>query len=381
MQTYEKNNKLKYESKDSQEYVYQQIKEKVSNYLVSKNIPNQGNSALWFKIVSLFILLGLSYYSLIHSQSFLVLLLSFFAFGFTFLLIGINIGHDAAHHCVTGNKRIDNLLFQLIFGLQGLSGYMWQKRHNFSHHIFPNVYDNDTDLELSKYILLNPHQKKLPAHRYQHLYVMFMYMLFSLSWIFYVDFEMLFKKKHGNLKLGKLPPIEILKLIVIKLVYLFIFLVLPILLIQLPILYVLSAYIIMNFLVSIFLSLTFFISHHVLETEYAEAKDEVVKAESWIQHQITSTIDFSTESVIGNYIFGGFNLHIAHHIFPNVSHIHYPAITKIIKETLEENNLNWYKSFSFMEGVISHFSLLKKNGIELLKNKGEEEEMAIPQTI
>jgi linoleoyl-CoA desaturase len=380
MKSFEKKSKLKYETKDSNEQIYGQIKDEVNNYFISKNIPKHGNIALWLKMAVLFILLGGAYYSLIHSHSFVTLLFSFIGFGFIFLVVGINIGHDAAHHCVTGNKRVDNVLFQIIFGLQGLSGYMWQIRHNFSHHIFPNVYNNDTDLEISKLILLSPHQKKLAIHRYQHLYIIFIYMLFSLGWIFYLDFALLFKKQQANLKLGKIPPAEILKLVIIKLVYLFIFLVLPVILTHLPFVYILSAYVIMNFLVSVFLAFTFFISHHVLETEYAEVKNKVVETESWIQHQITSTVDFSTESVIGNYIFGGFNLHIAHHIFPNVSHIHYPAITRIIRETLEKNNLPWYKSFSFREGVVSHFSLLKKNG-----NGGclfeDEEEIVIAQAI
>ena len=369
MKLYEKSNKLKYETKDSVNKVHQQIKYKVDQYFAVKNFSRHGNSALWFKTLSLFILLGLTYYGLIHSHSFHTLLFSFIVFGFIFLLLGINIGHDAAHNCVTGNKRIDNILFQLIFGLQGFNGYMWRIKHNFSHHIFPNVYNNDTDLEISKLILLSPSQKKLAIHKYQYLYAPFLYMFYSLGWIFYMDFIVLFAKRHANIKMGKIPPVEIMKLVLIKIAYIFIFIVLPAILTQLPFLYVLSAYILMNFLVSLFVAFTFFISHHVLETEYTETKDETVVSDSWIQHQIESTIDFSTNSIIGNYIFGGFNLHIAHHIFPNVSHIHYPEITKLIKQTLKENHLTWYKSFSFMDGVISHFSLLKKNGSGIFENE------------
>ena len=71
----------------------------------------------------------------------------------------------------------------MVFGLQGLSGYVWQIRHNFSHHIFPNVYENDTDLEISNLIRLSPTQKKLPIHKYQHIYAPFIYMTFSLAWM------------------------------------------------------------------------------------------------------------------------------------------------------------------------------------------------------
>jgi linoleoyl-CoA desaturase len=371
--SYEKVNKLKYETKDSPEKVYSIIREKARVYMSGYTSKN-GNAALWMKIIFLISLLGLSYAALIHARSFEVLLLSFTVFGFTFLLLGINIGHDAAHNCVTGNHRVDSIIFQLIFGLQGLSGYVWKMRHNFSHHIFPNIYDNDTDLELSKLILLSPKEKQLPIHRYQHLYAPLMYMFFSLSWIYYVDFAMLFQKKHANLRLGRIPLAELAKLILIKLAYFCIFLVLPITLTGLPVLSVLLAYLFMNIFVSIFLAFTFFISHHVLETRHAEAKqDNTLISTSWIRHQIVSTIDFSTDSEFGNFIFGGFNLHVAHHIFPDVSHIHYPELTHIIRETLEEHKLDWYKSFSFMDGVVSHISLLKKNG----RGEFEEEEEGV----
>ncbi len=362
MKSYAKSNKLKYETKDSPDQVHQQIREKATAYFKGHR-SRRANVALWLKALSLVVLIGLSYYSLLHSGTFLILLLSYIAFGFTFLLLGINIGHDAAHNCVTGNHRVDNVLFQIIFGLQGLSGYVWKLRHNFSHHIFPNIYDNDSDLELSKLVLLSPHEKKMSIHKYQHIYVPFMYIWFSLIWIFYVDFAMLFKKKHANIKLNRVPPLEYIKLIVIKATYLYTFLYLPHFFTGLPFTTILVAYLIMNFSISLFLAFTFYISHHVLETKYAEARYEntLVKS-SWIRHQIVSTTDFNIDSKLGNYIFGGFNLHVAHHIFPEVSHVHYPALTKIIRETLDENQLNWYKSFGFFEGVASHLSLLKKTG-------------------
>ena len=363
MKAYEKHHKLKYETKDSPEHIFAQIKAKSAAYFASHKTNRYGNLRLLLKLVSMALIVGIAYVGILHSHNFGFLLFFYIVFGLMFLIIGINFGHDAAHHCVTGHRKFDNLLFQLIFGLQGLSGYVWQIRHNFSHHIFPNVYENDTDLEMSGLILLSPHQKKLAIHKYQHIYAPFVYLTFSLAWIFFVDISMFVRKKHANLKLGKIPAIEVVKLILIKTTYLFTFIYIPYLITGLPLLQILSAYLLMNFSVSIFLAFTFFISHHVLEADYAEPDhSKAAVSGSWVHHQIVSTIDFCPESPVGNYIFGGFNLHIAHHIFPEVSHIHYPELTRIIRETLEENNLDWYKSFGFFDGVISHLTLLKRNG-------------------
>jgi linoleoyl-CoA desaturase len=64
---------------------------------------------------------------------------------------------------------------------------------------------------------------------------------------------------------------------------------------------------------------------------------------------------------IVNWYTGGLN-QIEHHIFPNISHIHY-GIAKIVKETAAECNL--YYEYKTMRGaVIAHFKHLKDLGMK-----------------
>lgn len=352
--------KLKYESKDVPDQIFRQIKAKTDRYFAITRLSKNANMWLGFKIAALILVIAMSYFSLLHSATFSQLFFSYLLFAGSFLLLGINIGHDAAHHCFTGKKKLDDFFFQLIFGLQGLCGYFWQKRHNQSHHIYPNIPDYDSDLEMTGLLLLNPNQETKFFHKYQHLYAPFLYMLFSLVWIFYQDFEMFFIKDQANLKFEATPAAEWVKLFVIKVTYIIVFLVLPIHFSAIPIHTFLIAYFLMNFVLSLFLAFTFFISHHVLETVYSSPdKHKNILNNSWVCHQIITTVDFNEESKLANFIFGGFNNHVAHHLFPEISHIHYPVITRIIKKTLQENKLDWYKSFSFFYGVRSHLQHLK----------------------
>ncbi|MDB5012196.1 MAG: fatty acid desaturase [Daejeonella sp.] len=355
-----KRGKLKYGSKDVPEKIFRQIRAKTDRYFALTRSSKNANRLLGIKIGVLILIIGLAYFTLLHSTSFAQLLISYTFFAGAFLILGINIGHDAAHHCFTGNKKTDDFFFQLIFGLQGLCGYFWQKRHNQAHHVYPNIPDHDSDLEMTGLLLLNPNQKTRFFHKYQHLYAPFLYMLFSLVWIFYQDFEMFFIKDQANLKFEVIPVVEWVKLFVIKISYIIIFLVLPFHFSPLPIQTLLIAYFLMNFILSLFLAFTFFISHHVLETVYSSPdKEKNIMNNSWFCHQIITTVDFNEESQMANFIFGGFNNHVAHHLFPEISHIHYPVITRIIKKTLKENKLDWYKSFSFFYGVQSHLRHLK----------------------
>lgn len=359
MQPFEKK-RLKYQSKDSPDQTFHEIRLRAKAYFADERKQKKARNFLAFKSIALFLLVAGSYYLLIVTSSIPRLLFFYTFFGWIFLVVGINLGHDAAHNCVTGRRKLDSFLFQLIFGLQGLSGYLWKIRHNSSHHIFPNIFEYDTDLEVTELILLDPNQEKKWYHKYQYIYASFVYMTFSLSWIFFQDFILMFRKEHANIKMGRIPAVEIFKLIVVKIVYVGIFLVIPMYLSPLPPFWMFMAFLLMHCLVSLFLAFTFFISHHVKETEYAEADEQKgVIANSWFCHQVISTIDFNPESPVANFIFGGFNTHIAHHLFPDISHIHYPALTEIIKETLEEHQLDWYKSFSFFDGVVSHLSHLR----------------------
>ncbi len=368
MKSFEKK-KMKYESKDTSDHIFKQIRAKSEKYFASQKGGKNGNTYLWVKFISMMLLAIVAYYALLHAGSFLTLTLLYIVVATSLLIVGINIGHDAAHHCITGNKKVDNFIFQMVFGINGMSGYFWQIRHNSSHHIFPNVFNYDSDLEITNMLLLHPGQKTHKLHKFQHIYASFLYMFSSLIWIIFIDFTFFYRKDHANLKFNHVPFYELLKVILLKLVYFFNFIALPYILLgdTFSLFEIIAAFVIMHMLVSLALTYTFFISHHVVEVPYVEA-DEAnhVVHDAWSRHQVITTIDFNPDSPVSNFIFGGFNLHIAHHLFPEVCHIHYPALTDIIKETLEENNADWYKSFSFFEGVVSHVKHLKITADDIL---------------
>jgi linoleoyl-CoA desaturase len=161
--------------------------------------------------------------------------------------------------------------------------------------------------------------------------------------------------------LGKIPVMEWVKMLTFKILYFALTFGLPIIFGTMALWELVAAWLLVHAIVSIFVAFTFFISHHVTELEYVDSNPQQhLVADSWIHHQITTTIDFNPESRVANFIFGGFNIHVAHHVFPEVSHEHYPALTKIIRNILAEHDLDdWYQSYTFRKGCISHLRHLK----------------------
>jgi linoleoyl-CoA desaturase len=352
--------RAKYLKNPIDDQIYIHIKKQAYNYFQTKGIHKFGNRSLFLRGVLLSAIAVFSYVSIVISSSYFLLQAYYLLLGVCLLALGMTLGHDAAHHSLTGNIKWDNVLFRIIFGLQGMNPSLWKIKHNSSHHPFPNISYMDSDLEITSLLRLSPYQKIRPMHRYQYLYAPLLYMFASLNWIFIYDFKMLFKFKHGNLYL-KQTKAEKQNFIATKLIYISLFLIIPHFLSPFSFTTILVAFLVMHALLSLFISFTFFISHHVTHTHYVDLDKGSNIHTSWLIQQIASTVDFHPHNKYFNYIFGGFHAHVAHHLFPGVSHVHYPALTIMIRSVLKENNIP-YHAITFFEGVKSHLKHLKNLG-------------------
>jgi linoleoyl-CoA desaturase len=81
---------------------------------------------------------------------------------------------------------------------------------------------------------------------------------------------------------------------------------------------------------------------------------------SWAVLQLRTTANFSTRSWLVTWFVGGLNFQIEHHLFPNISHIHYPKIAEIVRKTAEEMKLPYYEYKTFWQATVAHFGYLKK---------------------
>jgi linoleoyl-CoA desaturase len=350
----------KYLKAAHEDEIYASIRTKASAYFKQKGISRFGSDALFLRGGILSLVAICSYVFLVHAEYFITLQVSYLLFGFSLLIAGMTLGHDAAHNCLTGKAKWDNLCFTTIFCLQGMNPWLWRIKHNSSHHLYPNISEMDSDLEVTTWLRLSPYQKWMTIHRYQYLYAPLFYMCVSVAWIFTYDFQMLLKYKHGNLLLTK-SRTGLGKVLLIKVFYVLLYLVIPYYLLPFSFGTILIAFLVMHALLSLFLAFTFFISHHTTHTSYAPSESGGTISTSWLTQQIASTVDFHPHSRFFNCIFGGFHAHVAHHLLPGVSHVHYPALTYMIRFVLEENDIP-YQAVTFFGGVKSHLKHLKNLG-------------------
>lgn len=313
---------------------------------------------IFLKFIVYTLLTGLSYFLLFQIKNTLLFMICFVVYGLASLLFAFNFSHDLSHNTVFKSPKINNIFYILTYTIVGAHAEAWKKRHVNSHHYAPNVEGYDSDLKITKLIRVTPNSEHFWFHKYQHIYAPIAYTSYSLFWIFIKDFVILFSKddcvKHKNYK-------YYLSFCAQKTTYISLTLILPILFSWQSWIVVLSGFLLMHLIVSFFLLFTFFMTHHVENTAYPTTDKQGFINTSWLMNQIKSSNDMHPFSKIANFILGGFNNHIAHHLFPHIHHIHYPKLNKILYTVLNANGVVPNQT-SYFGGMVSHLRFLKRMG-------------------
>ena len=275
--------------------------------------------------------------------------------GLTNLLLAFNFAHDLSHNTVFASKRWNNLGYICMFTMVGAHAESWRERHVRDHHFAPNVKEYDTDLQITNLIRVDPEMAHRWFHRYQHLYAPVAYCSYSLYWMLIKDFRVLWQ----TIRREGFRASYVLSFAAQKAVYLLYLLVLPLLLSGQSTGTVLLGFVLMHLIQSIFLLFTFFMTHHVMETAYPGVDEKGVIQTSWLMNQVRSSNDMHPFSEAANFILGGFNNHIAHHLFPHIHHVYYPRLNRILYRILESHGITPNQT-TYLGGVVSHLKLLKK---------------------
>lgn len=329
--------------------IYKQVEEKLIRN------PVEFKVIIWTKFIFYVSLMVASYWALFRIESALLFVLCFVIFGFAALLFAFNFAHDFSHGTIFRKAKWDNLGFILIYAINGAHAEAWKERHIKSHHFAPNVEHYDSDLEISSLIRVIPGSKHSWFHKFQHIYAPIAYTSYSLFWVFIKDFSILSAT-------GKSAGIKYhLSFWTQKLFYLTYLLILPIVFSLQSWWVVLIGFLVMHLLQSLFLLFTFFMTHHVEGVEYPTTDKNGYINTSWVMNQIKSSNDMYPFSFTANFIFGGFNNHIAHHLFPHIHHIYYPELNRILFKILTDNGVKPHQT-TYWGGVCSHFRLLKRMG-------------------
>jgi linoleoyl-CoA desaturase len=344
-----------YFMKDTPDSFYPVLKERVNKYMFT---VTDSDVLPAFKFLS-FTLVYFTVYALIFlAKSGAILLLLYSLLGLLTTLIVVNIFHDATHNSYFRKPALNRLVF-LWMDFFGTDGELWKRRH-ILHHAYANIPGHDAELAATDLVRIIPASPYRKYHRYQKYYTPFLYLIYTLFWFFVRDInDILFNNHKLKLSSGRRVGIVLKKLQAIL-----IFIVLPVSFGHLPAWIYLAGFICMHFTMSM-LAIIIVTSAHVNDsTEFPDPDEDGFIACTWAEHQLKVTHDFGAGNRFFSAMMGGFNLHVAHHLFPAIASRHYPAITKIIQQTAAEFNIQ-YSSNGIIQGVLAHARLIRNNSYPL----------------
>lgn len=338
---------------------YLSLKSAVDDYFTKRKLKKTGDWRLFSKTIIL-ISSAIAIYCLLifaHLPAIWALLLCGLM-GFLQASIGFSVMHDANHGSYSTKPWINELL-GLSANAMGASSFFWKQKHNIIHHTYTNVDGIDDDIAKSPIIRQCETQKWVPAHKVQHLYLIPIYALSSIFWIFFMDFTKYFTHKIYTTEAWKMAGKNHVVFWVTKICYLAFYIILPIKVWGfLPFL---AGFLLLHAVMGLTLSLVFQLAHVVEITEFEHVSLDETKhiKTAWAEHQVRTSANFAMNNKLISWFVGGLNFQIEHHLFPRVSHVHYPAISKIVMEKCAAFNLP-YNQYPTMSGALaSHLRVMK----------------------
>ncbi|MES2330419.1 MAG: acyl-CoA desaturase [Bacteroidota bacterium] len=341
--------------------LHTELKNRVQQYFDENGIKSTGTSTLFTKAFILIIALVAVYiHLLVWTPVWYLALGECVIMGGLVAAIGFNVMHDGSHGSFSTKKGLNRVAASSI-SLLGANHFMWNMKHNMIHHSFTNIDGVDDDIEIGILMRMAPTQKRYKMHKFQHFYFWFLYSLLYVFWIFFTDYKKYFSRKIGAVPLKKMSTADHIEFWGVKVYHAAVFVVIPI--IALGWLNWMIGFIVMSVVAGFILSIVFQLAHVVGDTEFPVADIETNKMpDEFAAHQIKTTANFATRNKLVSWLVGGLNFQIEHHLFPKISHVHYPAISEIVKSVCREYQLQYIEYPTMRKAVVEHVKHLRHLG-------------------
>lgn len=335
---------------------HKELNKRVQRYFKDNDIQRTGNRAMWTKIA---IILGTwlacaIVYNTVKLPIWAMVPLALLT-GAAMAGIGMSVMHDANHRALSRNQKV-NRAFGFTLDMLGAGSALWRIKHNAIHHTSPNIVGVDDDIEVGTWGRFAPGQPWYPWLRFQHIYLWFLYTLLTVKWV-PSDFIELYKGRIGQNDIERPKAGDLAEFFVGKVIFFAWSLVIPGLVHGWG--YALAFFAISYMTLGLILAVVFQLAHVVEEAQFTAPGEQAL---DFAQHQLATTVDFARGNRFVTWYVGGLNYQAVHHLFPNICHVHYPAISPIIEEVAAKHGVNYIVLPSVRAALASHYRWLKEMG-------------------
>lgn len=355
---------VRFVSKDKNLF-FPTLKKRVDTYFKSQNLSKYSNRALIVKSIILTAVYLVPFAAWLWLQPPTgVSLLLWFVMGIGMAGLGMSVMHDACHGAYSENEKVNYWIGSIYLNMLGGSTFNWNLQHNVMHHMYTNVVHLDEDVNDKLVLKFSPHTPIKLFHQFQWLYAFLFYGILTLYWVTLKDFVnfITFTNNGVNKNTKAQNVLTLSKIIVAKIAYYAFFFGIPIVLFGIPFYQVLVGFLMMHFVGGIILTTVFQLAHSVEGTSHPLPNEKGIIENDWAIHQMNTTVNFSRHNKLLSWYVGGLNFQVEHHLFPKISHVHYPQLSEIVKETAEEFGVPYLENPTFGQALRSHIANLHHLG-------------------
>jgi len=342
------------------ESFFKEVRTRVNRHFKNNQIDKHATSNMVLKTLCMFGVFFATYATIVsgvvtHPVAFVLL---WPLMGIGMAGIGLCVMHDANHGAYSSRSWVNKLLGYSM-NILGSSAEMWRIQHNQLHHTYTNIHGADEDLNGPPVLRLTPQARHRAVHRGQHIYAWFLYGMATMARVTVREFVQLHAyRKLGIVKGGLEFWGMLLRLVLWKSFHYSFILVVPLLVVDQPGSLIVLAFVLMHFTTGLILSLIFQTAHIMPACVFpmANAKGEI--EQSWALHEMQTTTNYATNNRLLTWLVGGLNFQVEHHLFPNICHVHYPAIASIVEATAKEYNVPYHAQPTFGAAIREHGKML-----------------------
>lgn len=336
-------------AKPSDEF-FQTVRKRVEESLAKKGYNTRSLEAL--QLFECFVTLGLyllsSYYLIVYQSIFAAIASGLLTGRLGFLM-------HMGNHMAVSRSPIVNQSIGYLMNVIGSSHFTWQREHQVSHHMNPNEAGKDNDYTIGTPLLRL--SKELPPARWWHRWqvpIMLVLMSFNFFRWYISDTFVLFTKSVGSVKFH-VPRKHAVMMLASKVGFGLFHMVLPVYLHGPGAIALLALYLAVG---GHYLQNTFIVNH-------IQAELEPNPLAHWADKNLTASANWQTGSLWWNWVSGGLNHQIEHHLFPAMSYYMLPLASPIVRQTCAEFGYKYHEypswSVAWMT-MAKHLNELGKQG-------------------
>lgn len=218
----------------------------------------------------------------------------------------------------------------------------------------------DADGDAGAFLRLAATQPRRWAHRWQWLYAWPLYGLFALKWWLADDWKELASGRVGGHPYQRPRGWDLALLVAGKAAFYGWSIALPLALH--PTWAAVGLWLLASATAGVVLSGVFQLAHCVPDAAHPDARGGLALAEDWATHQVRATVDFARGNRLLGWYVGGLNFQIEHHLFPKVSHVHYPALAPIVERVCRAHGVPYLARPTLRAAVRSNVTWLHALG-------------------